>query len=75
MGNVLVADDLPGRPRGPWPEKGIDDGGCRGGGCVVRGVAVTLVTVEVLTVEVDGVLRGLGMLSLGIEGGGKRSSV
>ena len=48
----------------------VEDG-LIGSGCVVRGVLETVV----LTVEDDGVMREVGRTRLGIEGGGRSSSV
>lgn len=69
---VVLAD---GRPSGPCGMKGTEEHGLMGGGWVTRGVIVTVDAVEVLAVEAEGVVRGLGITSLGIEGGGRRSSV
>lgn len=64
-----------GRPRGPWVRKGTEEQGRMGGGWEANGVKVTVDVVDVLAVEAEGVVRGLGTTSLGIEGGGRRSSV
>jgi len=55
--------------------KGTDEEGFIGGDCATRGVIVAVDAIDVLAVEVEGVVRGLGMTSLGIEGGGRRSWV
>jgi hypothetical protein len=50
---------------------GRDEDGLIGGGWVASGVVDT----EVLTVDDEGVVRELGKTRLGIEGGGRSSSV